>query len=157
MKMPYITRGPVGSRLDTGICPHRIDHVAIKDGQSSSKFVTSWSACLDDQVGLEGPKGGVLLQAFISALGKKADPTHRQLLMGLSEELYEVAKLAKPYFHEHGWPLVCPKPVLGSLHKPEDILDTPFSFERVSQENTQSIASDHTIEQEDIIGIPVSV
>jgi len=68
--------------------------------------VTSWSACLDDQIGIECPDGGLLTLAFIRALRTESKVTHEELLNALTRELFDVSIIAN---------MPCPVPSLGSL------------------------------------------
>ncbi|KLO19325.1 hypothetical protein SCHPADRAFT_898901 [Schizopora paradoxa] len=96
---------------------------------SFSKHVTSWSACLDDQVGFECPDGGMLTQAFIKALRKNPEVTYQELLNALTNELLKISVFAKKSLKETMGSLPCPVPSLGSLRPiDEDLLGMRFTF-----------------------------
>ncbi|KAH8113929.1 peptidase C14 [Phellopilus nigrolimitatus] len=111
MKMPHAARG------------HTFSHLTMRGTSDLVKHATSWSACLDDQLGIDNDTGG-----------DNPNRTNRQLLEALSQELFEKAKMAKHYFRgeeefqELAKVFPLPKPSLGSLQPIEKILDEPFTF-----------------------------
>jgi hypothetical protein len=82
-------------------------------------YVTSWSACLDDQQTLEDNSGGVFVKAFTEVLREVSYPTHAQLLTALTRWLANHVK-------SDVWQ--SSKPQLGSLRDIGSIYDTPFEL-----------------------------
>jgi len=112
---------------------HVVEHTNIgtEDEDLSSPHITSWSACLDDQVGLENPKGGILIESILKVLDEDPRPSHRELLHRIGLELYNQAREAKHYFHEqHKDDILtsCPKPEFGCVGELQRILDSPFTL-----------------------------
>ncbi|THH12131.1 hypothetical protein EW145_g181 [Phellinidium pouzarii] len=96
---------------------------------NDNKYVTSWAACVDADIEIEGPKGGMLTQAFWEVLRKNRAVTHGELVQALAKQLIMTTRPAKKYFLEQGWgTLACPRPVLSSLHRLEEIHSVPFTF-----------------------------
>ncbi|TFK88487.1 peptidase C14 [Polyporus arcularius HHB13444] len=93
--------------------------------------VTSWSACLDDQVTFGQTSGGIFIKAFTKALEAKPNPTHRQLLQALRKELDAVTKKQNAKMQTRSQeghpPYVAPRPQLGSL-SPHLILHDQFTL-----------------------------
>ncbi|RPD61247.1 peptidase C14 [Lentinus tigrinus ALCF2SS1-6] len=94
------------------------------------KNVTSWSACLDDQITFGQRSGGIFIKAFTKALEPNPNPTHRQLLQALRKELDAVTKQANAKMQarsQEGPMYVAPRPQLGSL-SPKLILHDEFTL-----------------------------
>ncbi|KAI0720672.1 peptidase C14, caspase domain-containing protein [Cerioporus squamosus] len=94
------------------------------------KNVTSWSACLDDQITFGQTSGGVFIKAFTKVLESNPNPTHRQLLQALRKELDAVTKRANARMQarsQEGPTYVAPRPQLGSL-SPHLILHDEFTL-----------------------------
>jgi len=93
-----------------------------------SKHVTSWSACLDDQLGIECPDGGLLTQAFVKAIRENPNVTYEELLNALTRKLSEIGVIANESLRKEGCSLPCPVPSLGSLRPINEILKMNFTF-----------------------------
>ncbi|OBZ67770.1 Metacaspase-1 [Grifola frondosa] len=88
--------------------------------------VTSWAACMDDQLGFDCPiTGGLFIQLFTCILDCNPAQTHRNFLETLTMEL---AHQCKSYNlnTKDGEICVIPRPQLGSLRHSREILDTLF-------------------------------
>jgi len=129
MKLAYsahaqVTKSPCGTE----------DHAhmgAIKETESDvgeQKLVTSWSACVDKELGVDGPKGGILTQAIDHVLRKKHVRTYRELMHAISKDMVVNLRDAREDAIRDNWHLNCPKPVLGSNIHLDKIYDKPFTF-----------------------------
>ncbi|EJF57935.1 peptidase C14 [Dichomitus squalens LYAD-421 SS1] len=97
------------------------------------KAVTSWSACLDDQLTFGRKSGGIFVKAFTHALELNPAPTHGELLQSLRTSLIKVIEDVnrRHVVSSRGDTLwsacVPPRPQLGSLC-PKTILQTQFTL-----------------------------
>ncbi|KAH9941630.1 peptidase C14 [Epithele typhae] len=107
-----------------------------RNSPPATNYVTSWSACCDDQETFGNLKGGLFVKAFYNSLIKQsaAAPTHSGLLLGLRHELRDAVdrsnkntKRRNPEWTEDDL-LVAPRPQLGALLSPEAILDVRFTM-----------------------------
>ncbi|KAI0760210.1 peptidase C14, caspase domain-containing protein [Fomes fomentarius] len=95
--------------------------------------VTSWSACLDNQVTYGGRRtGGMFIKAFSDALGHNPHQTHAQLLHSIRLELArktstQTFKLIKKGEDTENMKVISPKAQLSSL-KPLSSLCVPFDM-----------------------------
>ncbi|KAH8113928.1 caspase domain-containing protein [Phellopilus nigrolimitatus] len=93
------------------------------------KYVTSWAACIDKDVEVEGEVNGMLTQAFWEILSNNRSLTNEELIRALAKQLIITTRPAKKYFRENNWgEISCPKPVLGSLQKFDAIHEISFTF-----------------------------
>ncbi|KAI5121698.1 hypothetical protein M0805_002091 [Coniferiporia weirii] len=157
MKLPHRARGHTVS-IKEGDGPTETNIVTLNEGAKRprpdyQKHVTSWSACLDEQIGIETNTGGFLTQAnsvafttiamithafsaqaLVSLLGEDHVRTNKELLSALSVRLFDMAKEAKhswredKEFEELARTFPLPKPCLGSIIPTEEILAKSFTF-----------------------------
>lgn len=94
----------------------------------SMPYVTSWSACKDNQQTFEDEgKGGIFGRAFVRALAKKPRQKHSELLRSVTRELTKITKRAnegREQFDHY----VAPRPQIGSLGALEDLYDVDFEL-----------------------------
>lgn len=83
-------------------------------------YVTSWSACRDNQQTLESDSGGVFIQAFTDVLRDRPRPTHAELLKKLTRWFATNVKGPDT--------MKLIEPQLGSLRDIALIRDTPFDL-----------------------------
>ncbi|OCB84004.1 peptidase C14 [Sanghuangporus baumii] len=124
-----------------------IPSMAVYSHTLSTEFFLSWSACMDDQLGLDSFNGGILTHAFDGILRETRNRTNKEMLNELrsesfdtlctvsnifdeySKRLFQFGKEAKHAFRAHNWgELPQPKPSLGSIRPLETIYDDEFSF-----------------------------
>ncbi|KAH9941631.1 peptidase C14 [Epithele typhae] len=105
-----------------------------RNSLSIENYVTSWSACRDEQLTFGSNKGGIFIRAFYNALIHTTSlPTHSQLLKKLRHELQNAVNRIND--HHKGVHTACsgddlmvaPRPQLGAL-SPQAILDISFSL-----------------------------
>ncbi|EJC99275.1 peptidase C14 [Fomitiporia mediterranea MF3/22] len=134
MKMPYMARGGLISVMPNGATVAQTEEVSVDTKVVSEKkvedlaHVTSWSACSDDQLGLDSNNGGILTDTFVQLLCDGHPWTNREMLKELNKRVFDLAYEAKPEFKKRKWALPQPKPCLGSLRPLDEILDEPFTF-----------------------------
>ncbi|KAI0716507.1 peptidase C14, caspase domain-containing protein [Earliella scabrosa] len=110
------------TRAKTVHPPTRKSSVVIE----KEKNVTSWSACLDDQVTFGRKSGGIFIKAFTNALNLHEKPTHQDLLQSLRKELLDTTSHVNEKLADDVERYVPPRPQLGSLRP--DILRAEFTL-----------------------------
>ncbi|KZT04477.1 peptidase C14 [Laetiporus sulphureus 93-53] len=97
----------------------------IDDEQPTSADVTSWGACLDDQITLGGRSGGIFIKAFANALRKNPMETYEQLLRTVTRELAKITASVNFHNHEDYDP---PTPELESSMPMDQVYDRPIDI-----------------------------
>ncbi|KAL5522704.1 hypothetical protein ACEPAG_8722 [Sanghuangporus baumii] len=134
IRMPYRSRGSVASNPFTGEQTvqetQSLDKRTVpKQEQKELPYALSWSACMDDQLGLDSFNGGILTHAFDRILRENRNRTNKDMLNELSKRLFQFGKEAKHFFRARNWgELPQPKPSLGSIRPLETIYSDGFTF-----------------------------
>ncbi|PAV15400.1 peptidase C14 [Pyrrhoderma noxium] len=135
MKMPHKTQGyhKKGSAILEEGTQFGEESIQIHSTvPKSNAYVTSWAACMDDQLGIDSDQGGSLTLALDKILRECPKRTNGDMLKALSKELLKQREEAEEYFRVNNIPTgnnsPQPEPSLGSLRPIEDIIGHKFTF-----------------------------
>ncbi|KAJ3491287.1 hypothetical protein NLI96_g793 [Meripilus lineatus] len=114
---------PPPSTKRLGIAINKTSHplFSIKhshgDEEMEGRYVTSWSACRDNQVTFEDQRGSIFGNAFNRALTENPRQRHRQLLNSLRVQLVDITAEANKGLSDDDQPYEAPLPQIGSIRR----------------------------------------